>query len=540
MNPESSVLLSYLGPKEVLLQTPVVLYGAFDSQKIVQISLKAEDKYPLQVSAATSSGTWQTRLNEGFYNVGARWLRLQGMDANGRVIADQVINLTVTNQTATVGQDYTLRVLRNTLFKVTAEDSSTLPADKKAIVRAGQTFKLKRYGQQNGHLHVDLEAAIAPVGDRGYFFEPHVELKKGDQVMQFGTTAAPPVVVPGTAQMQIKHNTFLKAKPADSSSLQANQKLVLRQGQTVPILGYACVNGHFLVKFVRPVPNFGDEGYIFWQHVEIKKDGKLVEFDPDALTVTVLQDTVIKKRPVDSNNLGGNESYTIKRGEVYGVLAYGAADGHFRTALSENLQGFGNTGYLYPKFVQLREGTKPIALTPSTVELNVPWFSQRDNQFKPMATCNVTSIAMVMYYYGIRPKGDSSLEDELYTWCVNKYGEGSQTDNSVLVQLCQAYGFNSEFKVDRTWAEIKAQLAMGRPVVVGGLFTHSGHIVCVIGYTPEGYIVNDPYGNALTGYADANGRKVLYPYDYMDKMCDPEPGEGHIYAHFIAKPGKGK
>jgi hypothetical protein len=43
-------------------------------------------------------------------------------------------------------------------------------------------------------------------------------------------------------------------------------------------------------------------------------------------------------------------------------------------------------------------------------------------------------------------------------------------------------------------------------------------------------IVNDPWGDALTGYSDTEGGKLLYPYGYLNQVSGPD---GNIWAHFI-------
>ncbi len=532
-------LLTYRGPREILLQTPVDLLGDYLPAQVATVTLMAEDKFPLTVQLSPLQGLWRVQLKEGFYNVGVRWLRLRGLDTAGKVVAEQIINLTVTDDSNTVGQPLVLRVLQDTWFKQSATDSAKLGNAQKVPIRTGQSFLVKRYSFVDGHLQVDLQSPLAPVGSNGCFFEPHVELKKADQILRFDIDDVP-VTIPGTAQVLVLQDTLLKASPNDSSTLPANQKLELLAGHNFEITGYACMQGHFRVTLTKPIPNFGTTGgttgFIYWQHIQIQKNGQAVIFDPDALTLTVLENTVFKKRPVDSSNLRPEERFAVQKGQTFGVASYAMADGHVRVALTENLPNFGNTGCFFPKFVQLRSGGKLVDVNPAKLELNVPYLCQRDNAFRPMATCNVTSMAMVLAYYGIRAKNPrQQLEDEFYEWCIARYGQGSQTDNTVLVKLANAYGFKDNFSTNHNWTTIRNELNNRRPVIVGGLFTHSGHIVVIIGYTPQGYIVNDPFGNALTGYRDSNGRRLVYPSDYMEKMCSPEPGSGNIFAHLISR-----
>ena len=524
--------LSYTGPEEVLIRTPVTLSGTYHAQSIDRLTLKAEDKHPFQLTVDMNTGTWSVKLDEGFYNSGSRWLRLSGYDRAGGVVAEKVIPLRVSDTPLSIGKDVILTVREDTIFKDMPLDSANLADDFKTFVSAGTQFPLLRYGYADGHIQVELQEAFGVIGQFGYFFEKHVELKKGEEVLHFDLEEVP-VPIPGTAKVLMTQDTWLKAEPIDSGLLAASKKQWLHRGQTLTILGYAAFRGHFQVTFLEPRSGFGSQGYLYWEHVAIEKDGKPIVFDPDALTLTLKKDTLFKKRAVNSNNLSDREKVQLRKGSVYGLLGYSPAEQHLRVALSENLRGFGNSGYFFIEDVEVRRGSKPVELSPAQVELNVPYFSQRDNAHRPASTCNVTAIAMVMYYYGVRPQGSKQLEDELYEWCVRRYGANSQTDNTVLVRMSQAYGFEASFSTTRTWGQIRSQLMQGRPVVVGGYFTHAGHIVCLVGYTPSGYIVNDPYGNALTGYRDTNGRKLFYSNAYMNQMCAPE-GDGNIWAHFIA------
>jgi hypothetical protein len=528
--PATLPAVAYNGAREVLLNRPVALKGTFDPKRVLKVSLIAEDKYSLNVMTNLQTGEWQVNLDRGFQMAGSRWLRLRGADGTGRTVEDQIVYLTVSTNPLTVGQSLTLKVLQDTFFKTSSQDSTKLNDRQKVKLTAGQTFTVTRYGYMDGHLKVELTQEISPVGNFGYVYEDFVQLSKGAQIFKFEIEDVP--TTPVSAQMLITTTTLLKAKPTDSANLPANQKTNVLQGQTFQITGYACIAGHFRVKLAQPIQGFGDVGYIFWQFAQLKRGDRLVPFEQDSLTVTALRSTIFKKRPIDSSGLQNQEKFNFPAGAFYGVSSYSLESGHIKVALTEELPGFGNTSFVYPDFIQMRRGGRPFNPYPPQVEINVPYFSQRDNPQFSWSTCNVTSIAMVFYYYGVRSKSGGQLEDELLQWCVDRYGEGCQTDNSILSILIKAYGFKTSFSTTRKWAQIKDELVNRRPVVLGGDFTASGHILTVIGYTPQGYLVNDPWGNALTGYDDTEGRKLLYPYDYIDRVAGPD---GNVWAHLIAK-----
>lgn len=525
-----AVNLTYQGPAEVLVNGPIVLRGSFDKQQAAKVEVIAEDKFPLSVTLNQQASTWQVNLPKGFSVAGSRWFRLRATDSKGNVTGSQIIYITVSSDPLTVGKGLTLKIVSDTLFKVAPLDSSRLNNQQKVLVKAGQTLAVSKYGFIDGHLKVVVDSAISPIGTFGYFYEPDVQLAKGNKILKFDLADVPNSNV--SAQLLVTQTTQIKGQPEDSSKLPANQVANIILGSTYTITGYACILGHFRVTLAESIPGFGNIGFIYWQDVKIKKDGKEVPFDPGALTMTMLQATVFKKRPVDAASLKDTEKATLPLGRVYGVESYGLEGDHLKVSVTEELPNFGNTGYVFPSFVQFKRGDKIFDAVPNNVELNVPYFSQRDNPRFDWSTCNVTSIAMVLYYYGLRSKWGGQLEDELLQWCFDYAGQGSQTDHSVLSALIQAYGFKTSFSTTRNWADVRSELLNRRPVVLAGDFTASGHILTLIGYNSQGYIVQDPWGDALTGYSDTEGRKLMYPYSYVNQVAGPD---GNVWAHFISR-----
>ncbi|MCY7276082.1 MAG: hypothetical protein LH702_20665, partial [Phormidesmis sp. CAN_BIN44] len=160
---------TYSGPKEVLINKPVTLKGTYDAARIAQVTLSAEDKFPLNVT--TNAGTWQLTLPTGFSTAGSRWLRLKGFDSKGQVVENRVFYITVSSDPLTIGQSLTLKVLQETFFKSAPADSSTLSDQRKVLVKAGQTFSVNRYGSIDGHVKIELGEEIASIGNFGYFYE---------------------------------------------------------------------------------------------------------------------------------------------------------------------------------------------------------------------------------------------------------------------------------------------------------------------------------------------------------------------------------
>ncbi|HBW58014.1 MAG TPA: peptidoglycan-binding protein, partial [Oscillatoriales bacterium UBA8482] len=171
--------LTYQGATEVLVNTPVVLKGTFDPNTTAEITLFAEDRYVFNINLDWQKSTWETQVNSGFSDAGYRWLRLKAIDSQGNVTASRVINITVSENPMTVGESLSLEILEDTLFKIVPFDSSSLNQQQKVAIKAGQTFKVLKYGLVDGHLKIVLENAIPPVGNFGYIYTNNLRLKKG-------------------------------------------------------------------------------------------------------------------------------------------------------------------------------------------------------------------------------------------------------------------------------------------------------------------------------------------------------------------------
>ena len=110
-------LVTYFGPREFLLWQPTTISGSYDPEQVKTVSLVAEDKYPLGVTHDPRRGLWHVILNGGFNTAGnARWLRLSGLDANGKVLEREVINFQVSTAPGPSQPSLILTALTDTLL----------------------------------------------------------------------------------------------------------------------------------------------------------------------------------------------------------------------------------------------------------------------------------------------------------------------------------------------------------------------------------------------------------------------------------------
>jgi lysozyme len=167
---------------------------------------------------------------------------------------------------------------------------------------------------------------------------------------------------------------------------------------------------------------------------------------------------------------------------------------------------------------------KPGPVVPPSNPLSVPYYSQRDYG-GPLAwsICGCTSVAMVLSYWGVKIDPDGVLKG---------WGKESCQSPPGCEGVFEANKLKASHTYKGTWKEIRDQIDQGRPVVIHGRFTGSGHIIVIIGYDEKGYWCNDPAGKweQVNGdsYADnpKNGAKVYYKEEAMWKACG---GDGDVW-----------
>jgi uncharacterized protein YvpB len=255
-------------------------------------------------------------------------------------------------------------------------------------------------------------------------------------------------------------------------------------------------------------------------------------------TIKILNNTAFKRRPIQSTALPDDQRHFIEAGKEFEVHSYVIERDHIRVALAkDNIKGI-NTWYAYIGHVQiLRDGKVSFPPTvPKTVKLNIPYFSQLDNEENPTGSCNVTSLAMCLTYLGAKRNPSYSqfaqFEDELYNYALDN--DLSRHDPHDLAVIVEAYGCRDDFRTNATIDEVKAWLAAGKPIVTHGYFTSFGHIVVLTGFDDRGFLVHDPYGEwTSSGYrTDLSGKYVNYSYNLIRNVCIPD---GSFWVHFISK-----
>lgn len=142
------------------------------------------------------------------------------------------------------------------------------------------------------------------------------------------------------------------------------------------------------------------------------------------------------------------------------------------------------------------ENAKQIALTSITITItedipDVPYFCQYKNSLYPGSTCQNTSIAMLLKYYGWNGK-----PDDITSEFGKDYAQSPSGLADIFNTLAKRNGISKRLipHTDGSIQDVKNLLSRGLPVIVHGYFTSYGHVLIILGYKDGKYIVNDPAG----------------------------------------------
>jgi hypothetical protein len=229
-------------------------------------------------------------------------------------------------------------------------------------------------------------------------------------------------------------------------------------------------------------------------------------------TLIIKHDTIFKNIPDLSSKIPKDPKYqqTVKAGQRLEIKTWTqAAHNHYKVELSHPLNGLFDW-FIYADDVQIES---------NSVKLKVPYKQQLDNYNNPYGSCNVTSLAMCFQFKGVMGNGNGQLEDQLYEY-MESSGLSRHSPND-LALVAGHYGVKDSFTEFGTIERCQEHLSNGNPCIVHGWFTQSGHIIVLVGYDENGFIVHDPYGEWHSdGYdTSASGEYLHYSYKMIRELC---------------------
>lgn len=132
-----------------------------------------------------------------------------------------------------------------------------------------------------------------------------------------------------------------------------------------------------------------------------------------------------------------------------------------------------------------------VADTSGAMVNGVPYYFQYNNAINPSGSCQNTSIAMVLNFYGCKVTPDAIS---------NEWGTSYAQSPSGLATVFNSYASKCGIPqrdyahTDGTLEDINALLKAGKPVIVHGYFTSYGHVSPIVGYDSTSYYMNDSAG----------------------------------------------
>ena len=253
------------------------------------------------------------------------------------------------------------------------------------------------------------------------------------------------------------------------------------------------------------------------------------------------QDTYLKKRMADSSSLLPEEKVFVPKGSAWewNELTMFAGKTHQRVRLTADQKNW----YIWGEHWKVINDVPPGAVTQnkgSGIDLDVKYYSQRDNYRDSDRTCYSSSCAMLLNY--LKPGIISNDDDYIKT----VFSIGDTTEAWVQVKALSSYGVEAEFRQDMGWEDVENLLRNSIPCPLGilhrGLLdspSGSGHWILAKGISPDGknIICHDPFGSLDldTGvYLSANGANQLYNKEKLGKrwtISSAHDGWGIVAEH---------
>jgi hypothetical protein len=142
--------------------------------------------------------------------------------------------------------------------------------------------------------------------------------------------------------------------------------------------------------------------------------------------------------------------------------------------------------------VVVEQAPAPEAAPPASSGVaSVPYFYQYNNAISPGATCQNTSIAMLLARYGW-----TGTPDDITAEFGRFYAQSPAGLAALFNTLARRASIGARLTADTsaTVGELRALLQAGKPVIIHGYMTSSGHVVVATGFDGTHYTANDPAG----------------------------------------------
>jgi GH24 family phage-related lysozyme (muramidase) len=232
---------------------------------------------------------------------------------------------------------FLLRVNKSTVLKLRPEDQGQLAEGEKQAIAAGSTYLLSSYAYANptqgdfsGHIKCAFQGARFKGFNTWFIYGGHAQVEFEGEVVY------PREEQQATFTLTVTRNTIFKQSPIASSLLPSSQKHNVPQGTQFELNSYAFqdAGGSFSSHIKISLKHETDylqglsQWFVYDQHGYVEYDGKIVY--PQSPMLRVTQNTVLKRRPVSSSQLGNNEKFSSRVGAQIPLHSWAYRDANGR------------------------------------------------------------------------------------------------------------------------------------------------------------------------------------------------------------------
>lgn len=252
------------------------------------------------------------------------------------------------------------------------------------------------------------------------------------------------------------------------------------------------------------------------------------------MKATILRSTIAKQSTVQAKELAPEFKIELEPG-AYSILKWSyAASSHVKVTFPQPIAGY-QTWLIWGDDVEC-DGEK------RTINLKVPYYTQRNNAIGSGVTCSSSTHAMILNY--LKP-GSVASDDEYFQKYVQTLENSTNWD--IHTAAFQEFGLKSVFRQNLDYEDLYQSLTLGLPVAIGVLHKGhisapgGGHVLAIVGVNESQNIfyANDPWGMGFD-YTDFNGEGIEYPthpsLDHRWLADGANSGWGRIITEIDGKP----
>ncbi len=327
-----------------------------------------------------------------------------------------------------------VKVVSDTLFKLSPKPSSQLASSEKVFVKNQTEFELVSYSEAEGD-HTRLVLANQTLGNNQrvwYAYNPDIEIQSS------------------SVKLTVVSDTLFKQQPVLSSQLAGVDKVFVKNGTQFDLQSYLPAAGDHLKvalanKFLGPLNR--NTWYVY--EPDVRVSGSIVR-------LKVVSDTLFKLKPVLSSQLSSAEKIFVKNGTEFELADSESAVGnHVRVVLANTGLGDRNlkTWYAYASDIEI-EGNPPDNKpqpTPEPPEQELP----EPGTDKPTGPFRLPGFSSTFYLSEpIIPNGN-------FTWA-----EATKNGRRIPVSRDVVYGI---IRIARVMEEVRARLG-DRPIRINSWY----------------------------------------------------------------------